>query len=475
MANDIIQKHNFELAKGRILSASKNVPSTVSLNRFPTEGSIFSWNDHNITGKEANSLLVTPLQQTLISQNGGIKELFNIAKDVYNALDSLDNEYIAGIVGAVEAAKLASNQAKTASSQAKQASEQALDASIEALDASEKAKVAQADIKRTIEALQKTVSILKDFKADVTIKLNTLTAIPTKIVNIDSQIKNIEQSYKSVIQATKGIQSVSDTLNSISHLKDIDTIWKDLQSNKSSLGSLVDIVMPFMENINRADKEIRDGISSIENALQAIIHLNDVDTIWNDVEGHKANLADFHQQVDTFIEKATQTTEHINNDIDALQQYRMVLESYQHLGDVDAIWNDVEGHKANLADFHQQVDTFIEKVNQTTERINNDIAALQQYRTVLESYQHLGDVDAIWNDVEGHKIDIGKIQEKLDSFITEVRITTDEIKESIKKQEKVNSDAHFRFEKRIKTAYYIGGSAVGLSLVNYLLQILGIL
>ena len=362
MANDITQKHNFELAKGRILSASKNVPSTVSLNRFATEGSIFSWNDHNITGKEANSLLVTPLQQILISQNGGIKELFNIAKDVYNALDSLDNEYIAGIVGVVRAAELASNEAETASSQAKQASEQALDASKEALNASKKAKVAQADIKRTIEALQKTVSILKNFKDDVTIKLKTLNAIPTRIDNIDSQIKKIEQSYKSVIQATKDIQSVRYTLNSISHLKDIDTIWKD-----------------------------------------------------------------------------------------------------------------VEGHKANLAVFHQQVDTFIEKVNQTTERINNDIAALQQYRTVLESYQHLGDVDAIWNDVEGHKIDIGKIQEKLDSFITEVRITTDEIKESIKKQEKVNSDAHFRFEIRIKTAYYIGGSAVGLSLVNYLLQILGIL
>ena len=36
---------------------------------------------------------------------------------------------------------------------------------------------------------------------------------------------------------------------------------------------------------------------------------------------------------------------------------------------------------------------------------------------------------------------IGKIQEKLDSFITEVRITTDEIKESIKK--------HFYSENKV--------------------------
>ena len=145
------------------------------------------------------------------------------------------------------------------------------------------------------------------------------------------------------------------------------------------------------------------------------------------------------------------------------------------LGDVDAIWNDVEGHKANLADFHHQVDSFIEKVNQTTERINNDITALQQYRTLLETYQHLGDVDAIWNDVEGHKASITKLQDQMNQLISEVHTTTKEIKESINNLEKANTDAHLQYERKIKTAYYISGSAIGLSIINYLLQILGII
>lgn len=299
MANEIIKKQNFEDAKDRIYSALENVP-TVSFESFPTEGSIFPWNKHNITGDEANRLLVSPLQDKLISQNERIKELFNIATDVYTTLDSLDKENIAGIVGAVKAAELASDQATTASSQA--------------LSASEEVKVAQDDIKLTIEALQKTIGILKDFKADV-----AKQAIPSKIANLASKVTKLEQDYNSVIQS------------------------------------------------------------------------------------------------------------------------------------------------------------FIEKVNQTTERINNDITALQQYRTILESYQHLGDVDAIWNDVEGHKNDIARIQEQLNTFISEVRITTNEIKESIKKQDEINTNAHLKYEKRIKTAYYIGGSAVGLSLINYLLQIFGIL
>ena len=41
--------------------------------------------------------------------------------------------------------------------------------------------------------------------------------------------------------------------------------------------------------------------------------------------------------------------------------------------------------------------------------------------------------------------------------------------------EKANTDAHLQYERKIKIAYYISGSAVGLAFINYLLQILGII
>lgn len=104
MANEIIKPHKFEVAKNNIYSQSKTVPY-VSLKNFPTEGSIFSWNDHNITGEEANRLLVSPLQNTLIAQKSAIRSLFSIAKEVYQALESLDKEYIQGIIAAVKSAR----------------------------------------------------------------------------------------------------------------------------------------------------------------------------------------------------------------------------------------------------------------------------------------------------------------------------------------------------------------------------------
>lgn len=148
MSNEIIKKHDFELAKKKILSESARVPGDVTLQQFQVEGDFISWNNHNITGKEANEMLVTPLQKTLISQNERIKGLLKIAHEVYVAFDKLDTEYIAGIVLAVESAETSSNQAKIASDKATQASNQVLDASRDALEASKKASLAQDDIKK---------------------------------------------------------------------------------------------------------------------------------------------------------------------------------------------------------------------------------------------------------------------------------------------------------------------------------------
>ena len=197
--------------------------------------------------------------------------------------------------------------------------------------------------------------------------------------------------------------------------------------------------------------------------------------MWNDVEEHKTNLADFHKQVDAFVEKFNQATSRIDTDIEDLKQYRTMLETYQHLGDVDAMWNDVEEHKTNLEDFHKQVDAFVEKVNQATSRIDTDIEELKQYRTILETYQHLGDVDAIWSDVEEHKTNLEDFHKQVDDFIRETRSEHARIYDLIHQMEADNDFTRKQYNKKIKIAYWISGSAAGLTVINYILQIIGVL
>ena len=405
MANEIIKPHKFEVAKNNIYSLSKTVPN-VSLQEFPTEGSIFPWNHHNITGKEANLLLVSPLQKTLIDQNSTISSLFKIANEVYNALESLDKEYIYGIIAAMKSAEVASDQAKAASSKA--------------LDASTKATIAQTDIKRTIEALQVTVRILKDFKEKVTKELFSNPPLNTRITFVNSKILSIENKISDIEDSAKDIKNILQDFSNLTHIKDIDQIWIDLKNNH----------------------EI--------------------------VKGQNDTLT-------SFISRVNQTTTRIDGDINALKQYRTMLETYQHLGDVDAMWNDVEEHKTNLEDFHKQVNDFIEKVNQATSRIDTDIEDLKQYRTMLETYQHLGDVDAIWSDVEGHKTNLEDFHKQVDDFIRETRSEHARIYDLIHQMEADNDFTRKQYNKKIKIAYWISGSAAGLTVINYILQIIGVL
>ena len=419
MTNEIIKPHNFEIAKNQIHALSQKVPP-VSLKKFKTEGNIIPWNDHNVTGEEINNFLVSPLQDTLRFQNTNIRNLFKITNEVYKALESLDKEYIQAIIAAVKSAEIASGQAKTASNQAK-------DASREALEASRKANNAQEDIKKTIEALQATVKILKDFKEKVSKEIPYFSTINSKLSTFQAKILAIEHDNKLVSESAKLITELKTSVLCQVHIKDIDTLWRNLQENKLAIDSLG----PNIEKIGQIEDDISRLVYPLIKQLKSFSHTQDIDTIWNDVENNKDNLVGIHSQLDAFIEKVNQVTEYVNSDIASLQQYRSLLESYEHLGDVDAIWNDVENHKDILDSLHFQIDAFVENVKLTTEHINSGISTLQQYRSLLESYEHLGDVDNIWKDVESHKDNLDGLHSQLDAFVEKVSQVTENINSNI--------------------------------------------
>ena len=376
MDKALIKRHNFEVSKKKIETFSKSLPSNPAFDRVEVDGGLFGWGDHKVTGTEMNNF-IDKVQDKLISVNKSLTSIISEFREVYKAFDYLDGEYIKGIIGSIESAEEASKQALKA----------------------------QSDIQNTVENLKKTVLGLDDLKNSVEKIERTINKLTANQLSYKDVAKKLDQKYK---------------------IGQIGTVISTNEGLKSKI------------------KQVSDNLSSI------LLELN--------------KLKDLHQIV--------QTQNKRNELLDNL--YKNIT-SFAHYKEIDAIWNDVESHKANLADFHHQVDSFIEKVNHTTERINNDITALQQYRTLLESYLHLGDVDAIWNDVEDHKASITKLQDQMSHFISDVHTTTKEIKESIKSLEKANTADHLQYERKIKIAYYISGSAIGLSFINYLLQILGII
>ena len=523
MSNDLVKNNKFKATKRSLVNLKQGAPSGINLPQFPTSGEIFRFTKHNVTGQEANDNLVKPLQTTIITLNTYISNLLSFIDDIYGLIDWLDNEYTKGIETAVNAAK--------------ESSSQALKASQKAQKASEKASKAQEDIKRTIAALQLTVEKLKVFKDVTTKRIGELSKdVVTDLDQLHHQLddinKEIGEVSKQFSDDIAGLQEYKSQLEAYEHLGDVDAMWNDVESHKKNLAELHQKVDGFIKEIGQVTGRISEDISALQQyrtTLESYSHLGDIDAMWNDVESHKKNLAELHQKVDGFIKEIGQVTGRISEDISALQQYRTTLESYSHLGDIDAMWNDVESHKKNLAELHQKVDGFIKEIGQVTGRISEDISALQQYRTTLESYSHLGDIDAMWNDIESHKKNLAELHQKVDGFIKEIgqvtgRISEDisalqqyrttlesyshlgdidamwndvegnkknlselnqqqkevrkaitDISDRINVSEQTIKERDIRVDKKIKIAYGIAGGSLALTIIQLVLQLLGIL
>ena len=122
-----------------------------------------------------------------------------------------------------------------------------------------------------------------------------------------------------------------------------------------------------------------------------------------------------------------------------------------------------------------QVDEFVAKVNETTLRINSDISALQEYCAKLESYTHLGDIDAIWSDVEGHKTNLDGLHKQVDEFVNETHDIEKSIRVCIEELSNSQREKNLQIDKKLKIAYGIAGGSVLLSLIQLILQLLSVL
>ena len=420
---DNIKAPKFNNAKEQLKALSNNVPNKVTFARVDTKGTIIPWNSHNVTGEEVNRLIIN-IEKSLIDVNNNITPLYGEFIKVYNTFDELDKEYIQGILGAVRSANIASKQAK--------------DASDKALRALGKAENAQNDIKKTLEALQITVTALKKFKESTTAKLNLLNELATKM----------------------------------------GTLEKEKGELKSGLLNLNKNFDKFTKNISDASKQFSSDIAALQDyqsQLEAYEHLGDVDAIWANVEQHKKNLAELHQQLDGIAKEINESTKQFKSDIAVLQDYKSQLEAYEHLGDVDAIWGDVEKHKKNLTELHQQLDGIAKEINESTKQFKSNIAVLQDYKLQLEAYEHLGDVDAIWGDVEKHKKNLTELYQQLDHFTTEYNSDRKDIKSSIEKIIEENEQSKNAINKKIKVAYIVAGLSVTITIVQFVLNLLHII
>lgn len=112
-----------------------------------------------------------------------------------------------------------------------------------------------------------------------------------------------------------------------------------------------------------------------------------------------------------------------------------------------------------------------EDLKKTIEALQQTVDLLKKFKNEvngkLNNIKHLSDIDATWQTVEDHKSDIST----LNSNVDDIKKNNNNVKIFIENQEQKNNQV----SRSVKIAYGIAGASLVLSIIQLVLQLIGIL
>ena len=273
MDNSLIRKHNFDEAKNKIQRFSNNIPGYVYFDKVDVDGGLFGWGDHKVTGTEMNRF-IGKVQDRLVSVNTRLRSIIEEFREVYNALDYLDKDYIQGIIASVEASE----------------------------KATEEALKAQEDIRRTIDGLRQTVNALYNLKEDVDEIKSKSNLLDSLSVSFEKQITYVDYVYKEINK----------------YYNNIDSIWQYVENGRVDISNLQQQIDSFIAKAEVENRRMEASIGSLQDyrsALELLVHLKDIDFIWNNVEKNNVDLSELHCQLNNFILNSHSAIDSLKNSL----------------------------------------------------------------------------------------------------------------------------------------------------------------
>lgn len=312
---------SFEEAKNQLKEFSENSRSKYEINHVETAGGFLGLGNHKVTGEELNTAL-TEVQTHLIKNNADIIDVSKQIGHVYEAMESLDKEYIPAILTAVKGAELASNQAK---------------------NASEHAEHAQKDIKKTVEEQKKIIKVLENHKAklDKLKHLENIDEIWRKSKELEQELKKFTESFErskdrlsKLDESLKALQRFADGILDYEHLEDVDVMWSDLEDARNNITES----SKQIEQLNDNSKQLRIQIGSIDSfksQMEKNGHLFDIDEMWNLIQDAEKNIAKLENEICTEAENAQKNLNIVNNSLEEVRKQ-------EHIFKVDEIYESTQ-------------------------------------------------------------------------------------------------------------------------------------
>lgn len=454
--NEIISPHSFEAAKKHIQSFSSKTSPDLGLDRVNNSGGLFGLFDHTVTGAELNSL-TGQIQNYLIRFNDLHTDFIKEFGQVYKALESLDKEYIPAILSAVKGAEVASNQAKTA----------------------------QADIKKSIEAQKRIIDVLENHKEklDRIEHLGDIDAIWKLSKDLERDLKtfktrseNLKIQYNKLDASLKALQKFADGILDYEHLEDVDEMWNSIVSFETEVSQLIIKTESLMKQIESNTSSIEDIESKLV-ALHEYEHLKDIDIIWNDVESQREEITALKEDTDY----NTRSIDSIKADISNIMVFKNDMEKQTHINQIDSIWENVDKNKKGIIQNNDEMRrindalderrTISEKIKERITMVERSCDAHQKSIDTIEQLEHLFEVDSMWTTANNNLTNIKNLLNDVSSHSQEI--------DSLQKQIVHERDEHIKemaiANRKLNIAFYLIYGTGGLLLIETLLHFMRVM
>lgn len=293
---------------------------------------------------------------------------------------------------------------------------------------------------------------------------------------LDDQIPVIEEAA-----------SFTEQLKSVSHLNDVDFMWDDMEKTKKNLAIAENRLQNIAEGILKIQKHLEE-IDSIITILNGCTHLQDIDSMWNDLDNLATVSAKHTESITTLFESVANAEEYAmdsRNSIIKLETFKEEVSAINHLKDVDEIWKQTEEHQFRINRTEQEINFHVNKLNELVQekaRICEDIDAnvrdincLKEYKEKLGEFSHLGDVDNMWKDVREHTFQFTEIEKRDEELAIAIQKNKDELDKKIADAVQIANVSVESLTKRIKYAYWIAGGSVGIAITELILILLKVI
>lgn len=428
----VIKRHSFDLAKNRLKEFSERTEAELEIDRVETDGGFLGLGDHKVTGYELNRRLET-IQGHFIAVNTTNNKVIKEFREIYNALDALDRDYIASIVANVKAIEKTSNDVRVQQGTLKQHHEK-LASQQSKLDAH------QVEIEKNVANISKVVAALKVFKE----KLESYKHLS----DID-KIWNDCQKWHQEISTLSGNISDAITKSNSANAKAISDVKVLLKDTDDKAGKLAE---RLNEQICRID-DIRTFIDELKNTA----HLKDIDNMWDTLSNALDSLNELTSEIET-----------VKKDIAKALAFVDLVSQYEHLQDVDVVWDKVESNGKKLEALDEQSERMFTAIAET----QSGVRALEAHKQKIESIVHLRDIDDTWASAEKHTIQIEELQTQDDEIKKLIQQNRDFSDQALKTEKEANDSAIQQLNKKIQYAYWIAGGSMALAIVELLLLLL---